>query len=661
MKNQIPVESFIERIKVSDIRDKDRAFNFCNTIYEDLTKEDLSKQLTPINLLNYNLNIGTSTQLGEENLSIKEKLNLLREEIKKNNLHGFLVSTNDEYLNEYTSLFGKRLFYITGFNGSYGFALITLDKAVLFVDGRYTEQAKNQVDQSLWQIESLSFVNIVNHIQQDIINKYDNAKLGIDSRTVSYELGSFFVKSSPANTIEFLNNNLIDYVWLCQPPKPISPVFIYKQEYCGEGSKSKINKLTKILSEKNIDLLLVTALDEIAWLLNLRGNDVENCPLFLSTLALSKDGSINLFMDKQAIQNAEVEQYLQSLNVTINDEDKVSDFLSNISNKQIGLSRESSYFYFKLCSKHNEVTLLPINPVKKLKAIKNTTEIKNTIEAHIKDGLAYTRVLIWLNEIIKQQSLSEMDVVNKIEQIKGLDDSYLGKSFDSIVASNGNAAFPHYHPTESNNSKIDENSLVLIDIGSQYLTGTTDVTRSFSFTNNASNEFKEAFTRVLKGFISLSSLHFPENIGLSGKNLDALARQHLWNGGIHFSHGTGHGVGHYLNVHEGPINFNQSSEEPFKEGMIISIEPGAYKVDKFGIRTENLVVITKSSLYDGYLMFKPLTMIPLDTKNIVTELLTSEEKQWLNNYHKEVRENLTKIAKDQDEVSKIIEMTAPVN
>ncbi|MGV3279009.1 aminopeptidase P family protein [Rickettsiales bacterium LUAb2] len=616
------LEKIINQLRVSNIQNVNTALNFTKHLLPNLNDSEFKTKFTPLNLADYDLITKTSST----------KIDKLKQQLNEYQIDALIISTNDEYLNEYTPLFANRLFYITGFNGSYGFAVITKFKSAIFVDGRYIEQAKKQVDSNIFQIIDFSLSNIVKFITDNLST---NQTVGIDSKSTAISLVKYFEQAlAKANLkINYLTTNLIDNIWDNQPPKPLAPVSVYSIEYAGEEATAKINKITKFINEYKLDYCLFTAIDEIAWLLNIRGEDIACSPLVLSTLIVDKNGISQLFINQQKLLPL-VTKYLEQLNIKLIDENNLLENLEKISNKNIGIFVDSPYFYQHILQKNNSVNVITKDsPIKILKCIKNNIEQQNTVKAHIKDGVALTKLIMWINKSIKSKALTEIEIANKLEEIKLTDPTYKGKSFDSIVAAGSNAAFPHYHPTLENNGIIEENTCMLIDCGGQYLEGTTDVTRVLSF-NNPSDEFKKAFTLVLKGFINLSKAVFPDTC--TGGNLDALARQFLWAEGEDYSHGTGHGVGHYLSVHEGPVRFSMTNNTTLKSGMIISVEPGCYKLNKFGIRIENLVLVQNSSKYDNYLELKYLTLVPIDTKNIMVNLLNESDIAWLNKYHTNV-------------------------
>lgn len=638
------LKQLIESLNVSDTTNFEEAYNLVKYLHSSIKKEQFKNEFKKPSLESFSLTSGTS----------KEKLNSLRDELRKNNIYGYILSTQDEYINEYTPIYAKRLMYISGFTGSYGFAIITQDTAALFVDGRYTAQANNEVNRALFKILPLNNNNIIKYILKNF--QKNKKPLAINSKTCDYYFASFLQTKLQLYSVPltFLNTDLIDNVWYNKPPKPISSVNIYKTKYAGENLNSKVAKVMNFLEQENLDALLITQLDNIAWLLNIRGKDIEFSPLNLATAILHKNGTIDLYIDEQKLL-PDITNYFKENKVSYYNPNKILSNLRLLKDKTIGFNLESTYFYYKELQNTAKINVLKTNIITNLKAVKNKAEITNTKIAHYKDGAALTKLILFLNLNIKANtSLSELAVVDKINQFKSIIDTYRGNSFSSIVGANANSALPHYQAKNSSNCKIDKESTVLIDCGAQYLEGTTDVTRTLSF-QEPTNNFKHYFTLVLKGLIRLSSIKFPKRTPCA--NLDALARQFLWQEGLDYNHGTGHGVGHYLSVHEGPIRFNQTCQAPLVEGMIISIEPGFYKEKYFGIRIENLVVTKECKNNTNFLEFYTLTNAPIDVKNIDFSMLTEKEITWLNNYHSSVVTNLTPYL-SKEELEDLIRLTA---
>lgn len=596
-----------------------------------------------------------------------ERLTTLRKEMIKNNLHGYFLSTNDEYLSEYTPLYSKRLFYLTGFSGSMGFCIILQNKAAIFVDGRYTTQAKKQTDSSLYEILPLTLNSMANFIIEHFKGTLEEKTIGFNSKIFSFSMIKNLSelleaqKNNPSDSsapkIELIHvqKSLIDSIWESQPAKPVSPIYMYDVKYAGEDITQKVNKVTNYLQHNKLDALIVTALDSIAWLLNIRGHDVECSPFTLASLVVYSNSKIQLFINLDSL-TLEVKTTLAKHNVECLELNELHKTLTNMQGLHIGVSQESSFYYYAMLESNSVLKLLESDYISDLKVQKNPVEGQNTELAHIIDGAALTKLICWLYKKASSGSLCELSISQKLDQIKAVLPTYRGNSFSSIVAVGPNAAFPHYHSSEATNLYLEQGGTLLIDSGAQYLEGTTDVTRTLSF-DSTSVDFKRHYTLVLKGLIALSSLKFPE--GTPCHNLDAIARQYLWREQEDYAHGTGHGVGHYLSVHEGPIKFNQACSYPVKSNMVFSIEPGYYLVGSYGIRIENLVITQQCLGGSGFLEFKTLTMAPIDLSCVDLALLSQQEKDWLNTYHEDVCQKLTSRL-DREEAELLRSLTKPV-
>lgn len=593
-----------------------------------------------------------------------ECLASLREIMKEHKAEGYLLSTNDEYLSEYTPLYAKRLYYLTGFSGSYGFCVVLRNKAAVFVDGRYTAQAKAQVNTSMFEIIELSISNIINFITSNLTpskvtpaqanvaakeasasrdHNSANLSLLVNAKIFSYEFVSCLNKALIAQSISLntVSKSFIDNYWDNQPPRPLSPIFLYPADLAGETAEKKLQRVRNYLKTQNLDSMIVTALDSIAWLLNLRASDVRCSPLAVATVIVCVNGQTKLFTNPLAITPS-VAQELAKLNIECLPSHNLGYYLTNLQDQAVGLSQESPYYYFEALKGLATTTILPNDHISDLKVQKNPTEINNTKLAHRLDGTALTKLIMWINhQLATHQPLDELTISAQLDRIKEDIKEYRGPSFDSIVAVGSNAAYPHYQSTPATNLKLQLGTPILIDSGAQYIYGTTDVTRTLScgpVKGSLDKNFKQKYTLVLKGLIALSMVKFPKNTPC--KNLDALARQFLWQIGEDYAHGTGHGVGHYLGVHEGPIRFNQTCDYPIKPGMIFSIEPGYYKVGGFGIRIENLVVTTETKSDPNFLEFETLTLAPIDTAALDLSLMSHAETNWLNDYHHRVYKEL---------------------
>lgn len=558
-----------------------------------------------------------------------EKLSSLRSILKKDHLDGFIINRGDEFLNEYVAPYAERLAWLTGFTGSAGIAVVLPDNAAVFSDGRYILQMQQQLDQELWEYHHISHKSPLAWILDH--NHLQKLKLGYDPRLMSQKN----LESLQNNKIILvpITDNPIDTIWLDQPGYPNQPIEPHPLEFSGLSHHNKIEKLQKELLFNNEDAFIFCDPASICWLLNIRGSDVPYSPIPL-VFAILYRYHVCLYADQ--------EQYSETLSdflghtVKLCSRNDIYSDLRKITSFVIGLDRNQTPIGFIQLFEKQEISIhYRTNPILLPKSCKNHVEQKGAINAHIRDGIAMCRFLFWLekNGIDK----SETVVAEKLNQfrIETGGKFYKEESFPAISATGSNGAIVHYQATKTNHSIIRENQLYLIDSGGQYKDGTTDITRTIWMGKNfAPSSIREQATMVLKGHIALSSTIFP--IGTTGSQLDVLARYALWQNGLNYDHGTGHGVGSYLSVHEGPCRI---SSQPFpislKEGMILSNEPGYYLTGHHGIRLENLLLVCKAP-YDNFLQFKPLTLVPFDWKIINSTLLIPQEKNWLNNYHKQI-------------------------
>jgi Xaa-Pro aminopeptidase len=558
----------------------------------------------------------------------KSKIDSLLNQLQLNNLDGIIFSTNDEYINEYVPNYYKRLEYLTGFTGSRGLCIVLKNNAAVFVDGRYTLQATNQINQDIFEIKDYTKKSIENWLKD---NLNPNNKIGINLKTTTNQEFSYFndiVKNKESVLIE-MKSNLVDDIWIDRPTKVLNPIQIYDKELAGEDIKSKILKIVDLIKKNNLDYYFFTALDSISWLLNIRGSDVPNNPYNLGSLLVDNLGNITFFCNSKKI-TSETKELLGNY-VVFFEEDNLENYfllLKDKENKKIGISNQSPVYFSKLFISFSYRISILDDLVQPLKAIKNSTEIYNITQAHIKDGVALTKLLYNIHS--SPLEYDEISIEQKLQEIKKnlYPNDYVYDSFDYIIGVDEHGAIVHYRATEITNKKITNNSIVLLDSGSQYKQGTTDVTRTISI-ENPTKEFKRNFTLVLKGLLALSNTVFPE--GTTGGQLDVLARQFLWQHQLNYNHGTGHGVGNFLGVHEGPISLHSSSSVQLEAYNVLSIEPGVYLTNQYGIRLENLYYIKEHSA--GFLCFSPLTLVPFDGKNIDTDILNDTEISFLNSYN----------------------------
>ncbi|CAF1015443.1 unnamed protein product [Rotaria sordida] len=562
-------------------------------------------------------------------------------------IHAYIIPTTDPHKNEYVADRYKRREFISNFTGSNGTALITENEALLWTDGRYFAQAEYQLDPTSWKLMrdgTKDVLSITNWIAR---NLEKNSFVGCDPQLVSINEWKEWKETLEQSDKQLvpIDINLIDILWDKQRPElPDEPIWKHDIQYSGASIDEKLSKVRSKMSQYQVDHLIVHRTDDVAWLFNLRGGDIPYNPVFLSYAIISND-YVKLFVDLNKLSDS-IKKDLEYDNVNIYSYDCFYQQLKNdLQNKdpsdKFCASPSCNYAVQTIIPKKQLVIQDDI--VYELKSVKNQCEIEGMKQAHIKDGVALCSYLHWLEQNIeKNQDLTEYSAAEKLRSFRCKQINYLYDSFETISASGKNAAIIHYTAKKESDTKITRNELYLIDSGGQYKEGTTDVTRTVHFGQPSDFE-KECFTRVLKGFISLASCLFPPHT--TGARLDSLARRSLWDVGLDYRHGTGHGVGCCLNVHEGPqsIGTRIRSDSYLLPGMILSDEPGYYSDDKFGIRIENCVLVVKKSSKYGYynedwLTFQQLTMVPIQRKLIDRSLLNNDEIDYINKYHERVRQ-----------------------
>lgn len=567
-----------------------------------------------------------------------ERLADFRKVLKKNKLDGFLMQRADEFLNEYVPEYAERVAWLTGFTGSTAQAVILADKAALFVDGRYTLQARNELNAELYETCPIIDVKPYDWIKEHCKS---GASIGFDPKIHSIASIEQLKKKLDKLDIKLVpvDSNPVDAIWEDQPLPPMTPVSVHPLKFAGIKPDEKIADVQQTLKDGGIDHTIITQADSIAWLLNVRGRDVAHTPLALSFLIMHAGKKPELFIDKDKL-NATTKKHLDKY-VRVQGIDNLEAQLTQLTKKkakvQIDKNRSSYRFLMQLESEKCEI-INKADPCTLPKAIKNQKEIEGARQAHERDGVAMCRFLAWLDANSETGEVDEITASKKLEQCRTETKALKEISFDTISGAGPNGAIIHYRVTESTNRKLKPGSLYLVDSGGQYQDGTTDITRTIAI-GSPTKEMCTRFTQVLKGMINVSIARFPE--GTKGSTLDILARLALWKAGVDYAHGTGHGVGSYLSVHEGPQGIHSVSTVKIQPGMIISNEPGYYKENKYGIRIENLILATEpEAIKSGekdMMGFETLTLAPIDIRLIDASLLTDEELDWLNAYHTRVR------------------------
>jgi len=612
------------------------------------TKRDpeIDEQLTSLKeKIKHNI---IETPLTEQDL--EKRLTDLRQHMAKQNIDGFLVPRSDEFQGEYVPARAERLAWITGFTGSAGSAIILKESAAFFTDGRYTIDAKANVPASLFNICSISpnqgdvpTIQPTDWISKNLspggVLAYDpwlHTKSQITDYNNAAELAS--------GSLEPCTKNPLDLAWLNQPPPPLSLTVEHPLAFSGETSRKKRTDLAVHLVRKKCDAVVLTLPEDIAWLLNIRGNDVPCTPLPLCFAIAFKDKTVQLFINIEKMAPG----LMHSLGASVRTFpiEKFESALADLGREGNAVSvdpTKTAMAVFQILDEHKALIIEEPSPCQLPKACKNKIEVAGTIAAHIRDGVSLCRFLARLSKQDFIEKHSELSAATILEEYRSTNDYFRGLSFDTISGMGSNGAIVHYRVTPKTDKSLTDGEIYLVDSGAQYLDGTTDVTRTVAL-KTPSDEMKDRFTRVLKGHIQVALSVF--DMGTAGDALDKKARASLKVVGLDFAHGTGHGVGSYLSVHEGPQGISPRAKTPFEPGMIVSNEPGYYKEGAYGIRIENLVVVQSTN--EGKLKFKTLTMAPIDANLIDTRLLDDEEIAWINDYHDTVKKKIGPLLQKTD-------------
>jgi len=568
-----------------------------------------------------------------------KKFRKLRKFIKIYKLDGYLVPKNDEYFNEYVSQSRDRLKFITNFSGSAGFAIILKNINYLFVDGRYTTQAKIQSG------KDFKIITMPQKFPKDVLKVKQKIKIGFDPKLHSEKQLNFLFNIKNI-ILKPINKNLVDITWSKKPKDLIKPFFSLSKKNAGQNSQEKITKVKNLLLKNKIDYLLVTAPENIAWVLNIRGYDSTFSPIPNARLLLNSKGGIDFFSQLKKVGRIKKKF---SRKIKFYDENKIEEKLKSLYKKNIWLdSLSCAIFYKNLLKKKNRITE-KIDPIYFFKSIKNNIEIKNIKKTHILDGAALTKFLFWLKKNFSKKKITEISAQKKLEKFRKMNKTYKFPSFNTISGTGPNSAIIHYKASVKSNRTLKKGDLYLVDSGGQYSFGTTDVTRTISLDNN-SNLIREIYTRVLKGHIAVSNYKIRKNS--KGSDIDRDARKFLKKIRLDYPHGTGHGVGYFLNVHEGPQSLSKNNKVNLKPGMVISNEPGYYKEGYFGMRIENLIYIKKNK-------FEELTMAPIEKDLIKKKMLNKKEIDWLNKYHVKVKNKLFKFMNLKEQVD-LVDACLPI-
>ncbi len=565
-------------------------------------------------------------------------------------IDAYLIPITDPHMGEYVPARWKTMKWFSGFTGSAGNIVVTKSFAGLWTDSRYFLQAEQQLKGSGIELVKLKIPHTPEYVDWLTGNLESGMTLGYDGEMVSIGLSRLLIENLiPKNIVVFSNVNLTGEIWNNQPTLPKEPIFDYLVEFSGISRREKIKIIQEDMKKKGVDFHLLSALDDIAWTFNIRGNDVLYSPLVVSFAFISQSESF-LFIDHKRIPES-LETEFQSNNIIIHSYEGVYDFLSKIDQtKVVYLSPGSinTRLYNSIpsnCEKREGVSIPTM-----LKSIKNKTEVAHIHKVMVKDGVALTKLFYWLEKNIARQKITEVSLAARLEEFRAEQENFMGPSFATIAGYKGHGAIIHYEATPETDVELEPTGIFLLDSGGQYLDGTTDTTRTISL-GNPTEEEKRDFTLVLKGTIQLAMIEFPE--GTKGYQIEAFARRALWDHGLNYGHGTGHGVGFFLNVHEGPQTIGSGAsgnrDISLEPGMLISDEPGFYREGKYGLRTENLILVKEKSVteFGRFRKFETVTLCYIDTNLIDLNLLSEQEKKWLNDYHASVYEKLSPFISDE--------------
>ena len=572
--------------------------------------------------------------------SYADRLKALREQLKADKLDGFVVPLTDEHMSEYVGSYAQRLAWLTGFQGSAGSAVVLPEEAAIFVDGRYTLQVRSQVDGKDWSYQSVPETSAADWLKE---HAPQGGRIGYDPWLHSRDWVKKATEALAARGAELVavEQNPIDKVWSDRPEASKAHLIVQPDRYAGRSSADKRHEIADWLEKQGADAAVLSALDSIAWAFNVRGADVARTPVALAFALVRSDGTADLYVNPEKV-SAEVRQHLGN-GVRLHERDAFEGALSELSGKTVAVDPERAVAaIFEALDKAGARIVAVRDPTILPKAIKNPVEIAGQKAAQERDGAAISRFLRWVEEEAPKGEIDELTASDRLEALRRENPEIRDLSFDTISGAGPNGAIVHYKSSEKTNRKLETGTLYLVDSGGQYVDGTTDITRTVAI-GEPSQEMRDRFTRVLKGHIAVATAIFPK--GTRGSQLDSFARRPLWEAGLDYAHGTGHGVGSFLSVHEGPQRISpvgsaqSGGDEPLKAGMILSNEPGYYKTGEYGIRIENLVLVVEKPIEGAEketLGFETLTFAPIERRLVDVSMLSDSELQWLNDYHAEV-------------------------
>ena len=583
---------------------------------------------------------------------IPERLSALRKFMESKNMNVFVIPSTDPHLSEYPAAAWESRKWISGFTGSAGTIVVTLKEAGLFTDSRYFLQGKTELANTGIDLFKIGLPETPDMIDWIIDQAGENGKgkVGIDGLVYAASEAKTLETKLQRKNIELLTQfDPFAEIWKDRPEIPKNEIFTLPVDITGESAKSKINRIVAILKKEDADGMLMVMLDTVAWTFNIRGNDVDFNPVAVAYAYISENESV-LFINPQKLTK-EVAENLKQQGVTLAAYDKIFDFVSNLPVNTAVLVTGNKINLKLLQTIPSSCTIIDVpSPADMMKSTKNEIEQNGFRNAMLKDGIALVKFYMWMEKAVPSGNVTEVTIEEKLREYRSQQPLYFGESFNTVAGYGGNGAIVHYHATPESHSIVEPKGLILIDSGAQFMDGTTDITRTLAV-GELTDQMKKDYTYVLKGHIQIATAIYPQ--GTRGSQLDILARKALWDNCLHYSHGTGHGIGHFLNVHEGPQNI-RLEENPVKlqPGMVTSNEPGLYRSDEYGIRIENLIITQEynKNEFGAFYNFETITLCPIDTTPIVKELMTEKEIDWLNNYHTMVYDKLNTLLDNEEKV-----------
>lgn len=579
---------------------------------------------------------------------IPERLSELRRFMESKNLSVFVIPSTDPHLSEYPAATWESRKWISGFTGSAGTIVVSLKEAGLFTDSRYFLQGKTELENTGIDLFKMGLPETPDMIDWIISQAGEDGKVGIDGLVYAAADAQLLENRLKRKNIELVTEyDPFTEVWKDRPEMPTNEIFALSEDITGESTKSKIQRIVASLKKEGADGMIMVTLDTIAWTFNIRGTDVDFNPVAVAYAYISEKETV-LFINPKKM-TVEVAENLKQQGVTLADYDKVFDYVANLTASTAVMVTGSKINRRLLQTIPASCSVIDVpSPADLMKSKKNETELKGFRNAMLKDGMALVKFYMWMEKAVPAGEVTEVTIEDKLREYRSQQPLYFGESFNTIAGYGGNGAIVHYHATPESHSKVEPKGLLLIDSGAQFMDGTTDITRTLAV-GTLTEQMKKDYTNVLKGHIQIATAIYPQ--GTRGSQLDVLARKALWDNCLHYSHGTGHGIGHFLNVHEGPQNIRlEENSVTLQPGMVTSNEPGLYRADEYGIRIENLIVTQEynKNEFGAFYNFETITLCPIDTTPIIKELLTEREVEWFNNYHTMVFDKLSPHLNDEE-------------